>query len=146
MSTMACEIYNISPIKVRRQITFPSPPFLHVSHILHNHVFTEILCFLLQIFSEAVWFAPLGLIDMFNSGGALHNVSSVADSSATTVHIRCRGPGWFGAYSATRPELCRVDEHEVEFTHAEDGLLTFYLPLSSSQDNLRHIEIVYRAL
>lgn len=98
-----------------------------------------------QIFSEVVQFAPLGLIDMFNSGGALDNVSSVADSSATTDHIRCRGPGRFGAYSDTRPELCRVDEHEVEFTLAEDGLLTFYLPPSSSQDNLRHVEIVYKA-
>lgn len=112
LSTMTCEIYSISPIK---------------------------------IFSEVVQFAPLGLIDMFNSGGALDNVSSVADSSATTVHIRCRGPGRFGAYSDTRPELCRVDEHEVEFTLAEDGLLTFYLPPSSSQDNLRHVEIVYKA-
>jgi hypothetical protein len=82
---------------------------------------------------------------MFNSGGALHNVSSIADSSATTIHIRCQGPGRFGAYSATRPELCRVDENEVEFAHAEDGLLTFYLPPSSSQDNLRHVEIVYKA-
>nr|AWA44843.1 hypothetical protein SS52A01_000002 [Saccharum spontaneum] len=112
LSTMTCEIYNISPIK---------------------------------IFSEVVRFAPLGLIDMFNSGGALHNVSSIADSSATTIHIRCQGPGRFGAYSATRPELCRVDENEVEFAHAEDGLLTFYLPPSSSQDNLRHVEIVYKA-
>ncbi|XP_066343088.1 probable galactinol--sucrose galactosyltransferase 2 [Miscanthus floridulus] len=112
LSTMACEIYNISPIK---------------------------------IFGEVVQFAPLGLIDMFNSGGALDNVSSVADFSATTIHIKCRGPGRFGAYSATRPELCRVDENEVEFTHAKDGLLTFYLLPSSSQDNLRHVEIVYRA-
>ncbi|CAL5026831.1 unnamed protein product [Urochloa decumbens] len=112
LSTMACEIYTISPIKV---------------------------------FSETVQFAPLGLINMFNSGGALNDVSSTTDSSATTVHVRCRGPGRFGAYSATRPELCRVSEQEVEFSHTEDGLLAFDLPHCSSHDgDLWHIEIVYR--
>lgn len=113
LSTMTCEIYSISPIK---------------------------------IFNDFVRFAPFGLINMFNSGGALDSVSNTADSSATTVHIRCRGPGRFGAYSATRPELCKVGEQQVEFSHTEDGMLAFDLaPPLSSQDNLRHIEIVYRA-
>ncbi|XP_062184232.1 probable galactinol--sucrose galactosyltransferase 2 [Phragmites australis] len=99
----------------------------------------------IRVFSEAVQFAPLGLINMFNSGGALDDVSSTADSSASTVHIKCRGPGRFGAYSATRPELCRVDEEEVEFSYTEDGLLAFDLPYRSSHNNLRHIEVLYRA-
>ncbi|CAN6235384.1 unnamed protein product [Urochloa humidicola] len=112
LSTMACEIYTISPI---------------------------------EVFSEAVQFAPLGLINMFNSGGALKDVSSEADSTATTVHVRCRGPGRFGAFSATRPELCRVDEKQVEFSYTEDGMLAFDLPPCSSHDgDLWHIEIVYR--
>ncbi|XP_004975984.2 probable galactinol--sucrose galactosyltransferase 2 [Setaria italica] len=112
LSTMACEIYTISPIKV---------------------------------FGEAVQFAPLGLINMFNSGGALDDISSTADSSATTIHVRCRGPGRFGAYSATRPENCRVDGQQVEFCHTEDDLLAFDLPRSSSRDgDLWCIEILYR--
>jgi len=113
LSTMACEIYTISPIKV---------------------------------FSKAIQFAPLGLINMFNSGGALNDVSSTSDSSATTIHVRCRGPGRFGAYSATRPELCRVDGQQVEFSHTEDGLLAFDLPHCSSHDgDLWRIEILYRS-
>ena len=104
------------------------------------------LCFLHKVFSEAVQFAPLGLINMFNSGGALDDVSSTADSSATTIHVRCRGPGRFGAYSATRPELCRVDGQQVEFSHTEDGLLAFDLPHCSSHDgDLWRIEILYRS-
>ncbi|CAN6239878.1 unnamed protein product [Urochloa humidicola] len=99
----------------------------------------------IKVFSETVQFAPLGLINMFNSGGALDDVSSTSDSSTTTVHVRCRGPGWFGAYSATRPELCRVSEQEVEFSHTEDGLLAFDLPYCSSHSgDLWRIEIVYR--
>uniref|UniRef100_J3LYY4 galactinol--sucrose galactosyltransferase n=1 Tax=Oryza brachyantha TaxID=4533 RepID=J3LYY4_ORYBR len=113
LSTMTCEIYTISPIKV---------------------------------FGGLVQFAPLGLINMYNSGGALEDLTSADDSSATTVQIKCRGPGRFGAYSATRPDICRVDEHEVEFNHREDdGFLAFDLPHGSSQNNLRNIEILYRA-
>lgn len=101
--------------------------------------------FLHQVFGDAVQFAPLGLINMFNSGGALEDISSISDSSATTIHVRCRGPGRFGAYSATRPELCRVDGQQVEFSHTEDGLLAFEIPCSSSRDgDLWRIEILYR--
>ncbi|TVU15548.1 hypothetical protein EJB05_39073, partial [Eragrostis curvula] len=111
LSTMACEIYTISPIKV---------------------------------FSEAVQFAPIGLINMFNSGGALDDVTSSADSSGIVIHIKCRGPGRFGAFSAIRPELCRVDGHEVQFSHIEDGLLAFDIPHNSPHVNLSNIEILYR--
>jgi hypothetical protein len=101
-------------------------------------------CFSFQIFVAAVQFAPLGLINMFNSGGALEDVTSTADSSTTIIHIKCRGRGRFGAYSAIMPELCRVDGYEVQFTYTEDGLLAFD-PLAHPTFNLNSIEIPYRA-
>ncbi|KAL6652516.1 hypothetical protein ACP70R_011441 [Stipagrostis hirtigluma subsp. patula] len=94
----------------------------------------------IKVYSGAVQFAPFGLINMFNSGGALDDISSTVDAAVTTIQIRCRGPGRFGAYSAMRPELCRVDEQEVEFSHTKNGLLAFDLP-----HNPRLIEILYRA-
>jgi hypothetical protein len=110
-----------------------------------KYLLTDMPRFLHQVFGDAVQFAPLGLINMFNSGGALEDISSISDSSATTIHVRCRGPGRFGAYSATRPELCRVDGQQVEFSHTEDGLLAFEIPCSSSRDgDLWRIEILYR--
>lgn len=105
----------------------------------------EMLLFLHQVFGGFVQFAPLGLVNMYNSGGALENVTSTGDCSEITIQIQCRGPGRFGAYSATRPEICSVDEHEVEFKHTDDGFLAFDLSHGSSQDNLRNIEILYRA-
>ncbi|EEE61203.1 hypothetical protein OsJ_15213 [Oryza sativa Japonica Group] len=100
---------------------------------------------LIKVFGGFVQFAPLGLVNMYNSGGALENVTSTGDCSEITIQIQCRGPGRFGAYSATRPEICSVDEHEVEFKHTDDGFLAFDLSHGSSQDNLRNIEILYRA-
>uniref|UniRef100_A0A0D9ZM80 galactinol--sucrose galactosyltransferase n=1 Tax=Oryza glumipatula TaxID=40148 RepID=A0A0D9ZM80_9ORYZ len=100
---------------------------------------------LIKVFGGFVQFAPFGLVNMYNSGGALENVTSTGDCSEITIQIQCRGPGRFGAYSATRPEICSVDEHEVEFKHTDDGFLAFDLSHGSSQDNLRNIEILYRA-
>jgi hypothetical protein len=85
----------------------------------------------------------LGLINMFNSGGALDSITGTVDSSATTVQIKCRGPGRFGAYSSASPVLCRIDTLEVEFSHSDNGLLAFDLADGSSNGNLRNIEILY---
>uniref|UniRef100_A0A0E0KRY9 galactinol--sucrose galactosyltransferase n=1 Tax=Oryza punctata TaxID=4537 RepID=A0A0E0KRY9_ORYPU len=78
-----------------------------------------------------------------------HQTTEVSMSTMTCeiytiapIKIQCRGPGRFGAYSATRPGICRVDEHEVEFRHTDDGFLAFDLSHGSSQDNLRNIEIL----
>ncbi|PNT61306.1 probable galactinol--sucrose galactosyltransferase 2 [Brachypodium distachyon] len=98
----------------------------------------------IKVFGGAVRFAPLGLTNMFNSGGALHSIASTVDSSATTIQIS-RIPGRFAAYSSARPAICRVDAHDVEFSHSDDGLLAFDLSDGSPQNNLRNIEIVYTA-
>uniref|UniRef100_A0ACD5UBV8 Uncharacterized protein n=1 Tax=Avena sativa TaxID=4498 RepID=A0ACD5UBV8_AVESA len=97
----------------------------------------------IKVFGGAVRFAPLGLINMFNSGGALDSITGTADSSATTVQIKCRGPGRFGAYSSASPALCKIDALEVEFSHSDNGLLAFDLDDGSSNGNLRNIEILY---
>ncbi|XP_044324882.1 probable galactinol--sucrose galactosyltransferase 2 [Triticum aestivum] len=99
----------------------------------------------IQVYGGAVRFAPLGLLNMFNSGGALDSITGTVDSSATTVQIKCRGPGRLGAYSSARPALCRVDAHEVEFSHSDDGLLAFDLSDGSSHSSLWNIEILYTA-
>jgi hypothetical protein len=97
-----------------------------------------------QVFGEAVRVAPLGLLNMFNSGGALDSIASSVDSSYTVIQIKCRGPGRFGVYSSARPAICRVDAHEVEFSYSDDGLLAFDLPDGPSLSHLRNIEILYR--
>ncbi|GLJ46890.1 hypothetical protein SUGI_0989020 [Cryptomeria japonica] len=52
-------------------------------------------------------FAPLGLIDMFNAGGALRTLEYEAESQ--TAKMKIHGCGRFGAYSSTRPTKCLVE-------------------------------------
>ncbi|ERN00911.1 hypothetical protein AMTRI_Chr03g139800 [Amborella trichopoda] len=99
------------------------------------------------------WFAPFGLLDMFNSGGAVEQVDvkklegseqfdgEVADlgmavsplsegrTEAAVVTMTVRGCGRFGAYCSQKPLGCKVDSVDTLFEYdAPNGLLTLRIP------------------
>jgi len=78
-------------------------------------------------------FAPIGLIKMFNSGGAVKDFSSGFNGTAN-VSIKVRGCGLFSAYSSARPKLITVDSEEVEFSYEEEsGLVTIDLSVPEKE-------------
>ncbi|KAJ8759679.1 hypothetical protein K2173_009771 [Erythroxylum novogranatense] len=71
----------------------------------------------------------LGLINMYNSGGAVESVDHSGDSSTCKIHIQGRGAGKFGAYSSVKPKSCFLNSKEEEFVfREEDNLLTITMP------------------
>ncbi|KAK3131726.1 hypothetical protein QOZ80_6AG0510530 [Eleusine coracana subsp. coracana] len=88
-------------------------------------------------------FAPIGLVDMFNSGGAvegltyhlldgaknLDNNGSTSGSEAVgLVCTEVRGCGRFGAYSSVRPKKCMLGSTELEFSYdTSSGLMILQL-------------------
>ncbi|CAL5203251.1 unnamed protein product [Lathyrus oleraceus] len=92
-----------------------------------------------------VQFAPIGLLDMYNSGGAVEKLSCTMDvADCITVKIQSRGGGRFGAYSNERPKSCLVDMKEEEFCYnSEDELLTIKL---DGEGNSKDIEFVFQEL
>lgn len=94
-----------------------------------------------QVFGQNLHFAPLGLLDMYNSGGAVDAVDCTMDHSSCTIKVKGRGQGRFGAYSSSKPKCCRVDLKEEDFTYnTGDGLVTIKL---QGECNFRDIEFVY---
>lgn len=78
----------------------------------------------IRVINETLHFAPIGLIDMYNSGGATEGLSSAVEPSACTITIQARGCGRFGAYSSKKPISCTVDGKNEEFVYCpDDGLL-----------------------
>ncbi|KAL2492597.1 putative galactinol--sucrose galactosyltransferase 2 [Abeliophyllum distichum] len=59
---------------------------------------------------EKLHFAPLGLIDMYNSGGAIEEFSF-----KETITIKARGSGPFGAYSSKKPSSFKSNENMRTF-------------------------------
>lgn len=95
-----------------------------------------------QVFGDhGLRFAPIGLVDMYNSGGAVETVSCDIELSGCIIKIRGRGVGRFGVYSSCKPRYCKVGMKEQGFNYnAEDGLLTVNLHGESDPID---IEFVY---
>jgi raffinose synthase len=121
-------------------------------------------CPLKEIASN-ISFAPIGLLEMFNSSGAIeqfdiHTASqkpelfdgeisseltnSLNDNRSPTasISLKVRGCGRFGAYSSQRPLRCSMDNSETGFDYDYDsGLLTLVIPVPQEDMYRWHIEI-----
>ncbi|MBA0873461.1 hypothetical protein Goshw_002517 [Gossypium schwendimanii] len=77
-----------------------------------------------KILSNGCKFAPIGLIKMFNSGGAIKDFRY----HHANIDMKIRGCGVFGAYSSTRPKRITVEMEEVSFEYEDaSGLVTLSL-------------------
>lgn len=105
--------------------------------------------------AAGVSFAPIGLIDMFNAGGAVSalvyemqeesmdakfsedpqtlGMTTMATENgghlpAATIKMAVRGCGWFGAYSSMKPRKCLVETSPTDFSYdSASGLLKLIL-------------------
>ncbi|XP_058193858.1 probable galactinol--sucrose galactosyltransferase 2 [Rhododendron vialii] len=95
----------------------------------------------IKVYNQNIHFAPIGLLDMYNSGGATESLNCSLDPKGCSIKIKARGCDRFGAYSNTKPLCCKVDMKEEEFTYiVEDGLLTLEL---EGECSLKEIEVSY---
>ncbi|XXG48581.1 hypothetical protein AAC387_Pa02g2986 [Persea americana] len=110
-------------------------------------------------------FAPIGLLDMFNSSGAvekfditlaaenseqfdgnvaseLSNALSDNRSPSATITLTVRGCGRFGAYASQRPLKCTIDSADLEFNYdTATGLMTLAIPVPDQEMYRWSVEI-----
>nr|QIK01717.1 putative galactinol--sucrose galactosyltransferase 2 [Lolium arundinaceum] len=83
--------------------------------------------------APGVSLAPIGLLDMFNAGGAVEECT-VHTGDKAGVTLRVRGCGRFGAYCSRRPVKCSLDSEDVEFSYdADTGLVTVDVPVPEQE-------------
>ncbi|KAL6639538.1 hypothetical protein ACP70R_023268 [Stipagrostis hirtigluma subsp. patula] len=86
----------------------------------------------LRAVAPGVSFAPVGLLDMFNAGGAVEECA--VDAGGASVALRVRGCGRFGAYCSRKPAKCLLDSADVEFSYdADTGLVAVELPVPEQE-------------
>ena len=68
-----------------------------------------------QEFGQNLLFAPIGLLDMYNSGGAVETMNCIIELSECIIKIKGKGCGRFGAHSNIKPKRCMLDMKEEEF-------------------------------
>ena len=89
----------------------------------------EIFCFVpIQNLGPTAKFAPIGLTNMFNSGGTLQELEYEESGDERGVRIKVKGGGSFLAYSSEKPKKCYLNGTEVGFEWGGDGKLTLSLP------------------
>lgn len=93
--------------------------------------------------------APIGLINMMNSGGALVNSlsSSEEEDSSNSVTVSCRGPGTFIAFCHPRPRQVLVGGNIVPFMYQDEGeekaFLQLELPTEIAKDTPHSIQVTW---
>ncbi|KAL0403797.1 UNVERIFIED_CONTAM: putative galactinol--sucrose galactosyltransferase 6 [Sesamum radiatum] len=104
--------------------------------ILEHEIFTITP---IKTLASGFSFAPFGLIDMFNAGGAIENLKYDITGLKALVSMEVKGCGRFGAYSSTKPKRCMVGSFRVEFEFSSaSGLVTLYLPEMPPEDKKIH--------
>ncbi|WOG83160.1 hypothetical protein DCAR_0102334 [Daucus carota subsp. sativus] len=85
----------------------------------------------IKTYNQSVKFAPIGLINMYNSGGAVEVVESEGSAGRSSrIKIKGKGAsGCFGAYSNPKPKLCLLNSTEENFEFStEDHFLKVTIP------------------
>ncbi|KAK9995198.1 hypothetical protein SO802_024901 [Lithocarpus litseifolius] len=97
-------------------------------------------------------FAPVGLTNMFNNGGAIQELEYINCDSGVennkSVKIKVKGDGNFLAYSSASPKECYLNGAEVAFewlaiASANGGKLTLNLPWVEEAGGISDVAFVF---
>ncbi|KAL0450692.1 UNVERIFIED_CONTAM: Galactinol--sucrose galactosyltransferase [Sesamum latifolium] len=78
---------------------------------------------------SSVQFAPIGLANMLNTGGAIQSL--VYNDRANSVEIGVKGSGEMRAFASQRPVVCKVNGESVRFAY-EDYMVVTQVPWPNS--------------
>ncbi|KAF6158146.1 hypothetical protein GIB67_014940 [Kingdonia uniflora] len=125
--------------KTGKLVTLLPNASIHVLlEILNYDVFTVSP---IRKMSSEIEFAPLGLIDMFNAGGAIQELRYEGNGS---VQMEVKGCGRFGSYSSSKPTRCTVSSASVQVSYNPlCGLLTLDLDRMPEESQLHTIDVEF---
>lgn len=89
---------------------------------------------------KLVQFAPIGLVNMLNSGGAIESLE--IEDNEDLVRVGVKGHGEFKVFSSEKPRSCCVNGKEVAFCY-EDCMVTIEVLWPGSSSKLSIMEYVF---
>ncbi|PIN21825.1 Galactinol--sucrose galactosyltransferase [Handroanthus impetiginosus] len=84
----------------------------------------------------SIQFAPIGLVNMLNTGGAIQSV--VYNDSGNSVHIGVKGTGEMRVFSSQRPVGCRVNGENVRFVY-ENYMVVVQVPWANGGSVIEYL-------
>lgn len=71
--------------------------------------------------SKWVQFAPIGLVNMLNTGGAVKSL--VYNKEGNSVQMGVKGTGEMRVFASEKPSSCRIDGDDVAFEYGESMVI-----------------------
>ena len=155
------ELFTVTPIKVSRNGGCVSPIWMVQGFLESGCHFSLTHINWLQSFGCKVQFAPIGLLQMYNSGGSIVSVeynifqmSALASREVVTsqvdevvvsgavVTIYLRGCGLFGAYCSHPPSGCRVNG-AVQICHYDSTTQMMQVVIPEKKDMCNSLYISF---
>lgn len=87
--------------------------------------------------SKNVQFAPIGLVNMLNTGGAIQSFNEEGNS----VQIGVRGAGELRVFASEKPTSCRIGGNDVAFEY-EQQMVVIHVPWPASS-NFSNVEYIF---
>ncbi|XP_059311787.1 stachyose synthase [Lycium ferocissimum] len=92
-------------------------------------------------------FAPIGLTNMFNGGGAIQGLQyeeAIGDGDNASAKVEVKGGGNFLAYTSVLPSKCYLNGAEVEFEwSSQDGKLILNLPWIEEANGISNVTFLF---
>lgn len=134
VQSMSEELLLVTPKSTPMQITLQVSSF-------------ELFSFVpLVKLSNAIKFAPIGLTNMFNSGGTIQDLKYNSSKSEISAKIKVKGAGNFLAYSNKFPKECRLNGAEVAFMWLADiygGKVVLSLPWIEELGGISDVDLFF---
>ncbi|KAL2321792.1 hypothetical protein Fmac_026171 [Flemingia macrophylla] len=89
---------------------------------------------------KSVQFAPLGLVNMLNSGGSILSIEY--DKEEDLARIGVRGHGEMRVFASKKPESCKIDGKFVEFDYV-DSTVRIRVSWRTSSSRLSVVEYLF---
>lgn len=89
--------------------------------------------------NKSIQFAPIGLVNMLNTGGAIQSLAF--DEEDDSVQVGVKGTGEMRVFASERPRACRIDGEDVAFAY--DGHMVIIQVPWPSSSNLSVIDYLF---
>lgn len=91
--------------------------------------------------NKSVQFAPIGLVNMLNSGGAIQSIAFVSDiDGAYMVRVGVKGAGEMRVFASEKPSECHINGEKFDFKY-EEHMVIVQVPWSPT--SLSILEYVF---
>ncbi|KAD3641110.1 hypothetical protein E3N88_30334 [Mikania micrantha] len=89
---------------------------------------------------KSVQFAPIGLVNMLNSGGAIQSVEFELDvDGASMVRVGVKGAGEMRVFASEKPGECRVNGENADFKYEEHMVIVQVPWIATSLSNVEFV-------